>query len=293
MNKVLVVVGPTASGKSSLAVKLAKKFGGEIISADSRQVYRGLNIGTGKITKKEMRGVPHYLLDVANPRKYFSVADYKKLATNTLRVIALRNKLPIIVGGTGLYIDVLSGRMSFPDVPPNKLLRRKLDRLSTEELFKMLKKKDSRRARSIDNRNKVRLVRALEIVEVLGKVPVLPQKQSKNLVFIGLLPKDLKRRIHRRIILRLDGMIRETKMLHKQGLTYKKMHELGLEYRYLAQYLQGRLNKKELVKKLDTEIVHYAKRQMTWFKRNKKIRWFAPSEYGGIEKYARIALKGD
>ncbi len=289
MEKVLVIIGPTASGKSDLAVRLARKFGGEIVSADSRQVYRGLDVGAGKITKKEMCGVRHHMLDVANPRKYFSVADYKKLAEEKLRTI----ESPIIVGGTGLYIDVLSGRMSFPEVPPNKLLRRKLDKLSAEELFRILKKKDPRRAKSIDRKNKVRLVRALEIIEVLGRVPVLPKRPSKNFVFIGLLPSDLKRRIHRRIITRLDGMIREAKKLHRQGITYKKMHELGLEYRYLAAHLQGRLDKKELVKKLDIEIARYARRQMTWFKRNKKIKWFAPSEFRKIAKYARIALKGD
>ncbi|MEK7612980.1 MAG: tRNA (adenosine(37)-N6)-dimethylallyltransferase MiaA, partial [Patescibacteria group bacterium] len=169
MKKVLVIVGPTASGKSGLAVRLAKKFKGEIISVDSRQVYKGLDIGTGKITKKEMKGVPHYLLDVANPKKQFSVSQYKKFADKIVRYIVLENRLPIIVGGTGFYIDTLAGKFSLPDVPPNKLLRRKLEKFDTEELFKMLKKKDPARAKTIDRHNKVRLIRALEIVNALGR----------------------------------------------------------------------------------------------------------------------------
>jgi len=169
--KVLIILGPTASGKSDLAVQLAKKFKGEVISADSRQVYKGLDIGTGKITKKEMRGVPHHLLDVANPKKYFSVSDYKKLALLSLRYIETKKKLPIICGGTGFYIDALIGKINLPEVPPNKALRKKLEKLSAEKLYKMLLKKDSRRAKEIDPRNKVRVIRALEIVETLGKVP--------------------------------------------------------------------------------------------------------------------------
>src|SRR3989344_4893017 len=169
--KILVIVGPTASGKSSLAVRLANKFNGEIISADSRQVYRGLNIGTGKITGQEMRGIAHYLLDVANPRSQFSAAQYKVLADKFIRYIVQKDKLPIVVGGTGFYIDALTGTALFPDVPPNKLLRSKLNKFNKEKLFFMLKKKDPRRASTIDRDNKVRLIRALEIVVAIGNVP--------------------------------------------------------------------------------------------------------------------------
>ena len=277
-------MGSTASGKSALAVKLAKKFNGEIISADSRQVYKGLDIGTGKITKKEMRGVPHYLLDVADPKKQFSVSEYKKLAEDNIRYIVCYGKLPIVVGGTGFYIDALTGRANFPDVPPNKSLRAKLNKLSKEKLFVMLKKKDPRRARSIDMHNKVRLVRALEIVEALGKVPLRQPATSTQyeFVFIGLRPDDLDKRILKRLMKRIPGILRETKKLSR-----KRAFELGLEYRFASLYLQKKLSKKEFVDKLYTAIRHYAKRQMTWFKRNKKIRWFDPRQLKEIEKHAK------
>src|SRR3990167_601980 len=169
--KIVVILGQTATGKSDLAVRLAKKFKGEVISADSRQVYKGLNIGTGKITKKEMRDVPHHLLSIANPKQQFSADLFVNKAKEALTMIYHSNHLPIVVGGTGFYIDALAGKISLPNVPPNKLLRKKLNKFSKEKLFKMLKKKDPRRARSIDRNNKVRLVRALEIVDALGKVP--------------------------------------------------------------------------------------------------------------------------
>ena len=287
--KVLVIVGPTASGKSDLAVRLAKKFDGEIISADSRQVYKGLNIGTGKVTKKEMGGIPHYLLDVANPKEYFSVSEYKTLAERALQKILEKNKLPIVVGGTGFYIDTLVGKINLPEVPPNKLLRKKLEKLDKEKLFKILKKKDPRRAREIDPRNKVRIIRALEIVKTLGKVPPVQHSMlhKYNYIFVGIKPskEDLEKRIYKRILKRLDGMIRETKRLHAHGLTYARMEALGLEYRYLARLLQKKITKQEFIAELFSETKNYSKRQMTWFKRNKKIKWFSSAYARNIPKY--------
>ena len=303
MKRVLVIVGPTATGKSDLAVYLAKKLHGEIISADSRQVYKGLNIGSGKITKKEMEGVPHYLLDVANPKKQFSADLYKTLAGKTLENIIQRKRLSIVVGGSGFYIDALAGRVRFPNVPPNAKLRKKLLAKNAEELFKTLKKKDPRRAKTIDKYNKVRLVRALEIVKVLGKVPALGHRMSKwspySFVYIGLNPDNSEKRIYIRLLKRLPEIIRECKKLHERGLTYKRMHELGLEYRFTAMYLKGEINKKELVEKLNIAIRQYAKRQMTYWKRNSNIEWFTlslasdgvnPKEYKGIEKFVRTKI---
>lgn len=277
MKKVLVIVGPTASGKSDLAVRLAKKFNGEIISADSRQVYKGLNIGTGKITKKEMGGIPHHLLDVADPKKQFSVSDFVKKAHQALTMIYHSNHLPIIVGGTGFYIDAITGAANFPDVPPNKSLRDKLDKLNKEELFEILKKKDSKRAETIDRYNKVRLIRALEIIEALGKVPPCqPDRLTGfDFIYIGLKPDDLKERIKKRVKKMFrDGLLKEVKRLKKSGIANKRFRELGFEYwnPTEASVIKGSIN--------------YAKRQMTWFKRNKKIRWFKSSQYRAIEKYA-------
>jgi tRNA dimethylallyltransferase len=289
--KVLVILGPTASGKSDLAVKLAKKFKGEIISADSRQVYRGLDVGSGKITKKEMGGVPHHLLDVADPRKQFSVSKYKELADIERKYIEERGRLPIVVGGTGFYIDALAGTSGFADVPPNKKLREKLHKKTNQALFKILQKKDPKRARTVDPNNKVRLVRALEIIEAIGKVPALKLKPDNGFIYIGLLPDDLDDRIKKRLKKRMPGMIAEAKKLRQEGLTYKRMFELGLEYRYLALLLQNKITKEEMVEKLYFAIRQFAKRQMAWFKRNKKIKWFKPEEYKEIEKYAAKTLK--
>jgi len=296
MQKVLIILGQTASGKSALGVRLAKKFKGEVISADSRQVYKGLNVGTGKITKLEMKGILHHLLDVADAKKYFSVSEYKALAEEALQKILKKNKLPIVVGGTGFYIDALTGVVALPEVAPNKLLRKKLEKYSAEKLFTMLEKKDARRAKHIDPQNKVRIIRALEIVEALGKVPLLRQgsagQAAYNFIFVGLKPdkQDLEKKIHARILARLDGMIREAKKLHKEGLLYKRMHDLGLEYRSLSRLLQKQIDKDEFVQELFRAIVKYSKRQETWFKRNKKIRWFKPDATKEIEKYLTSKL---
>lgn len=268
--RVLVIVGPTASGKSDLAVKLAKKLNGEVISADSRQVYKGLDHGTGKIIKKEMRGVPHHLLDVVSPEKVFSASDYKKLALKKIEEILKRDRLPIIVGGTGFYIDALM--LDLPEVAPNQKLRKSLENMSLEELSKMLGEHNVS-----DRKNKVRLIRAIEIVEALGHIPPLcksSEGQTYEFVFVGIKPRDLEKRIEKRLDKRMLGMIREVKSLNKKGLSWKRMNELGLEYRYLSRYVRGIMNKEEMRRELLKEIKNYAKRQMTWFKKNEKTTWF-------------------
>ena len=282
MKEVLVIVGPTASGKSALAIRYAKKYGGEVISADSRQIYRGMNIGTGKVTKKEMQGVPHHLLSVADPRKQYSVEQYKKDATRVLMDILARRRMPIICGGTGLYVDALVHGIILPQVPPNKVLRKKLAKMSAEKLFTLLQKKDPARAKTIDAKNPRRLIRALEIVDTLGSVP--PQKTEKPIgltyVWIGVDLSDatLKKKIHTRLMKRMrKGMVTEVKKLHCSpaggGLSWKRLKSFGLEYKWLALYLEGKVEKKDMLEKLELDIWHYAKRQRTWFKRNKNIKW--------------------
>jgi len=275
--KLIVIVGPTASGKSDLAVVVAKWFNGEIVSADSRQVYRGLNIGSGKITKREMKGIPHYLLDVANPKRTFSVAQYQKLANKAIRDIWKRGKVPILTGGTGFYIQAVVDGLALPSVPPNPLLRRELASKSPAELFKLLKQLDPTRARKIDQYNPRRLIRAIEVATALGRVPDLPGTPlDAKILMIGLKPNQvtLKGKIKRRLMARIkQGMLAEVKRLRANDLAWQRLENFGLEYRYLAQYLQGKLSRAEMVKQLESAIYHYAKRQLTWFRRDKRIIW--------------------
>ncbi|MBI1971233.1 MAG: tRNA (adenosine(37)-N6)-dimethylallyltransferase MiaA [Candidatus Wildermuthbacteria bacterium] len=276
--KLLVIVGSTASGKSILAVQLAKKFEGEVVSADSRQVYKGLDIGSGKITKKEMMGVPHHCLDVTSPKRKFTVSQYRSRAIAAMAAIAQQGKLPILVGGSPFYIYSVTDGWTIPEVKPNPLLRRKLERLSVDELFSKLKKLDPQRAKSIESKNPRRLIRALEIV-LTTKKPI-PQLKKQSLpypvLFLGI--KKSKSKIQKLIVQRLtkrfkQGMIQEVATLHKQGLSWKRLEELGLEYRFIAQYLQRKLSLAEMKQKLQKASVDFARRQMTWFKKDKRIHW--------------------
>jgi tRNA dimethylallyltransferase len=278
-NKIIVIVGPTASGKSDLAIKLAQKFNGEIISADSRQVYRGMDIGTGKVTKREQKLVPHHLLDVASPKKIFTVDDYQRLGRKAMATIFKKEKTPIIVGGTGLYLDALVYEMKLPHVSPHKNLRAKLEKQSTEQLFNQLQKLDPVRAAHIDRHNPRRLVRALEIVITTGKpVPRLTKQSPYTILWLGImLPKEkLEKRIATRLTARLkQGMVAEVKRIHAQGVSWKRLETFGLEYRAIAEHLQGKVGLPEIKISLERAIIQYAKRQMTWFKRNQDIHWIA------------------
>lgn len=276
-NKLIVILGPTASGKTDASIKLAKKYKGEIVSADSRQIYKGLNIGSGKITKKEMKGIPHYLLDVKNPKQRFTVAEYQKLAVKEIKKIQNKGKIPFLVGGTGFYIQSVVNGIIIPEVKPNNKLRKELSKKNAKELFNILKKLDPKRAKTIDVKNPVRLIRAIEIIKSTKKpIQKIISKPEFEVLEIGIKksPEELKKLIRKRLIRRLkQGMIKEVINLRKKGLSYKRLEELGLEYRYVAKYLQEKISYQEMINVLEKEIWHYAKRQMTWFKRDQKIHW--------------------
>jgi tRNA dimethylallyltransferase len=281
MNKLIVILGPTASGKTDLSIKLAKKHNGEVVSADSRQVYKGMNIGSGKITKKEMQGVPHYLLDVANPKTRFTVAQYQKLALRAIENIQKKGKLPILVGGTGFYIQSIVDGIIMPEIKPDWKLRKKLEKMTTEEMFEKLKSLDPKRAQSIDFKNPRRLIRALEIILSTGNSisPLIyrsPTPGSFDVLEIGVKKssENLKKLINKRLLKRLNknALINEVKKLHKT-LSWKRLEEFGLEYRFVAQYLQNKLTYQEMIDKIQIESEHYVKRQITWFKRDKRIHW--------------------
>lgn len=292
--KLIAIVGPTASGKSDLAVDLALRFDGEVVSADSRQTYRGLDIGSGKITKREMKGIPHHLLDVANPKKQFTAAQYKKLADRAILDIAKRGKIPILCGGTGFYIQAVISGVAIPEVPPNAKLRAQLEKKSAQELFTILKRLDPRRAKEIDAKNPRRLVRAIEIAQTLGKVPKLKKTESPYEVLqIGIATdlETLKEKIAKRLALRMKkGMLAEGRKLRAQGLSWKRMRALGLEYRMLADVLSGVVPRKDAEQQLIFDIGNYAKRQMVWFKRDPSISWFSLKEKTKVIKTVKEFL---
>ena len=284
----IAIVGPTSSGKSDLAVKVAKRWNGEVVSADSRQVYKGLTIGSGKITKKEARGVPHHLLDVASPKQIFTVTRYQKLANKSITQILERGRLPILCGGTGLYIDAVLYHAAFPAVPPNPALRKQMEKRSTEYLFVKLQALDPVRAKTIDRYNKRRLIRALEIRRATKK-PIMPLRQTSryNILVLGVhIPyATLKKRIHIRLMKRLrQGLTGEVANLHRKGLSWKRLDNFGLEYRFVSRYLREIREhpstrarharaRAEMIAAIEKESYRYAKRQVTWFKRNKEIQW--------------------
>lgn len=304
--KIIVIVGPTASGKSDLAVRLAQRFNGEIVSADSRQVYKGMDVGSGKITIAEMHGIPHHLLNVASPSRKFTVEKYKKLATKVIADIIKRHQtdggVPIICGGTGFYIDALVDGVEFPNVPPNQKLRTSLAKIGQKnpaKLLSILKKLDPTRAKNIDPHNLRRIIRAIEIAKALGTVPSLTKKSArKNTIydplFIGINPdsKILRTKIRARLLDRLEnqGMVEEVQNLHTNGLSWKRLEEFGLEYRFIALFLQKKITREQMIERLTFESWHYAKRQLTWFHRNTRIQWFTSGKNPRISKAVKHFL---
>ena len=288
-DKIVVVLGPTASGKSDLAVDLALKYNGEIISTDSRQVYKGLDIGSGKITKKEMKGIPHYLLDVVNPQTIFTVSQFKKKTDKIIKDILKRGKLPILAGGTGFYIQAVIDGIVFPEVKANPTLRKSLGVEPPNELFLMLKKLDSERAKTIDAKNPQRLIRAIEIATTLGKVPKLKSLGGATpkweVLQVGI---KIEKRFYKRVKV---GIVKEAQRLHKKGLTYKRMKELGLAHKYIPLLIKGKISEQEFIDKSIREEQQYAKRQRTWFKRDKRINWFELNDKKGINKIVSNFLK--
>lgn len=286
LKKVIVIVGTTSSGKTALAVAVARSIGGEVLSADSRQVYRGLDLGSGKVTKEEMQGVPHHMLDVADPGETYTAADFARAGTVALQNIVSRGAIPIIAGGTGFYIDVLLGRVSPANVPPDVKLREALEAKDTDALGALLEAADPERATTVDRANRRRLIRALEIAlthtedrPLYGNVT--EDRPLYQVLWIGLAveKEELKKKIGERLDARFaSGMLEEAQKLHEGGLSYERMEELGLEYRHMARHLAGVLSYDEMVRELLKEIRQYAKRQTTWFKKNKNILWFSPNE---------------
>lgn len=281
MNKLVVITGPTASGKSGLGIELALKYGAEIVSADSRQVFKGLDIGSGKVTPEETQGVPHYLLDVAKPNDFFSVTDFQDLAYKHIDDIHARNVKAFMVGGTGLYVNSVVDGYNIVKRLVDPKLRADIAEKSLDELIDILKEKNPKSLETLDLMNKRRVERAVEQA-VLGitEKPVNTPKYETLVIGTNWQRDVLYERIRKRLDDRLEiGMLDEVARLRENGATDDFLYGLGLEYRYILMYLRNEFESFDaFYNKLFMEIRHLAKEQMTWFRKRKDIHWIDMSD---------------
>lgn len=276
MQKVIFITGATASGKSDFAIWLAKKINGEIINADSRQVYKFLDIGSGKITKKEEKEVKHYLLSIASPKRNYSLGKWLKDVDKAIERIVKRRKVPIICGGTILYLKALKEGWILPEVKPNYKLRKELEKLDTNTLFQKLAKIDPERARNIQKENKRRLIRALEIALKLGRVPKLIKKPKYKILILApyIEFEKLEKRIYKRLKKRIKGIIEEIKKLQKIGLSFKRIISFGLEYEWFGKYVMGKIDLKFAIEKCYKDIRRFARKQIRELNKIEEVKWF-------------------
>lgn len=283
--KVIVICGPTASGKTALSIELAKKINGEIVSCDSMQIYKEMDIGTAKPTKEEMQEIPHYMINTIFPNERYSVADYKKDAKKAIREIIKKGKVPIIVGGTGLYVDSLIYEIEYPDIKFDEKYRQELEEQvqkdGLEKLYNKAKKIDPEAMLKISSNDKKRILRVLEIYKATGKTKTEQERKSREkepefdyLVYGLNMPRE---KLYERINLRVDIMIKQGLIKEVEEI-YKKYNEFptamqGLGYKEVVEYLEGHLTKEEMIEKIKQETRRYAKRQMTWFRKNKQTIW--------------------
>ncbi len=298
--KVVVIIGPTAVGKTELSIKLAKKLNAEIISGDSMQIYRGMDIGTAKITEEEMDGVVHHLIDIKNPDESFSVAEFQKLVREKMRDITSRGKLPMIVGGTGLYIQAALYDYEFTKEKANSTVRTRLEeRLElegAEVLHSELQKVDPLSAERIHMNNTRRVIRALEVYETTGTLFSEHVDEEKhellyNAVFIGLTMEreQLYARINKRVDMMMGkGLLKEVSDLIQRGINKEAQSVQAIGYKELYDFAEGRTSLDEAVELLKRNSRRYAKRQLTWFRNRLPIQWFDMTDARPSEKFAEI-----
>ena len=288
--KVVVICGPTASGKTALSIELAKKINGEIISSDSMQIYEDMDIGTAKPTKEEMQGIKHYLLDFVEPNKRYSVADFKKDAEKSIEEILEKGKVPIIVGGTGLYVDSLIYGIEYQDIKFDEQYRKELENRvkieGLEKLYNEAKKIDPQAMEKISLNDQKRILRVLEIYKATGKNKTEQEAESRKnevkydykVFAINMDREKLYERINKRVDIMIEqGLIQEVeKLLEKYDEFPTAMQGLG--YKEVVEYLQGKISKEEMIDKIKMETRRYAKRQITWFKKNKQTIWIKPHD---------------
>ena len=283
--KVIVICGPTASGKTSLSIELAKRIKGEIISCDSMQIYKDMTIGTAKPTVEEMDGIPHHLIDFVLPSERYSVADFKKAATQKIEEILSRNKIPIIVGGTGLYVDALVYNIEYLELETDLKYRQELENLieqkGLEELYEKAKQIDEQAMQSISKNDKKRIMRVLEIYHQTGKTKTQLEAESRltpppydYIVFAITMDREkLYERINRRVDIMIEqGLIEEVQSLVNKYKEFPTAMQ-GLGYKEVVEYIEGKTTKEDMIEKLKRETRRYAKRQLTWFRKNKQTIW--------------------
>ena len=303
MKKVIVICGPTASGKTNLAIELAKKIDGEIVSCDSMQIYQEMNIGTAKPTKEEMQGIKHYVLDFVSPEKRYSVADYKKDAKKAIKEILQKGKKPIIVGGTGLYVDSLIYEIEYPGIEFDQSYRQQLEKRveeqGLEKLYEEAKKIDPLAIQKISENDTKRILRILEIYHATGKNKTEQEIESRKKeveydYYVYALKWDrevLYERINKRVDNMIEqGLVEEVEEILKRHTQFPTAMQ-GLGYKEVVEYLNEKITKEEMVEKIKMETRRYAKRQMTWFRKNKQTIWLEGQEK--IEKNIEIILGGD
>jgi tRNA dimethylallyltransferase len=277
-NPIIVIAGATASGKTALAVELAKKFNGEIINADSRTVYRGLNVATSKPTMEEMKGVPHHLFDIVNPDEPFTLADYKRLAETAIKEVQEKGKIPFLVGGTGLYIDAVIYNFNMTEAEPNAELRKELEAKTEAKLFAEIQKLDPETAEIIDSHNKRRLIRALEVILTTERSFAESKQKIKLPTNVLYLAIDVPREeLYEKIEKRIEnwenlGLVEETKRLkQKYSLDLPSMSSIG--YQEISDALDGKIYMQAAIDVMKKRTRNYAKRQLTWFRKNRDIVW--------------------
>lgn len=283
--KVIVICGPTASGKTALSIELAKKINGEIVSADSMQIYKEMDIGTAKPTLDEKQGIPHYVMDCISPEQRFSVADYKKMAKEAIKNILEKGKRPIIVGGTGLYVDSLIYEIEYPDIQLDeqyrKFLEKRVETEGLETLYYEAMKIDEEATKKISINDKKRILRILEIYNSTGKTKTQQEKESRkkepeydyHVFALDWNREFLYQRINKRVDIMIEqGLIEEVKSIIKQHKEFPTAMQ-GLGYKEVIEYLEGQTTKDEMIEKIKQETRRYAKRQLTWFRKNKQTIW--------------------
>ena len=300
--KVIVICGPTASGKTALSIELAKKINGEIVSCDSMQIYKEMNIGTAKPTREEMQGIKHYMIDIISPDERYSVADYKKQAKESIKEILSKGKVPIVVGGTGLYVDSLIYEIDYPEIEFDEKYREELEQeveeRGLEALYEKAKEIDEEAIKKISSNDKKRILRILEIYHATGKNKTEQEKESRKTpvefdykVFaLNMDREKLYERINKRVDLMIEnGLIEEVENIYKKYNKFPTAMQ-GLGYKEVVQYLEKRLTKEEMIEKIKQETRKFAKRQLTWFRKNKETIWLNADDT--IQNNIKIILEG-